>query len=114
MLVAFVMGLLAQSLLAVVSETHQIAAHDGFTHTHADHADAHDHAAGGGADDMGEGATLHVLLHHVNCGGHCAWISGIPVAAPAVTLLSFQLPRDSARQIAASDWAAPFRPPARG
>lgn len=113
-LVAFAVGLLAQSLLAVVGETHQVAAHDGLTHSHAHHADPHDHEAHGAADDMGEGATLHVLLHHVNCGGHCAWINGIHAASPAVTWLTFSQPRDSARRVAASDWSAPFRPPAAG
>src|SRR5687768_6290402 len=81
LLLACAIGLVAQSLLAVVGEMHEVVAHGEFSHGHSSHHDAHQHEAsqreapGTEAPDTEGGGTLHVLLHHVHACSHCTWMS---------------------------------------
>lgn len=111
-LLTVMLGLAAQSLVAVVGELHDLTAHDASAHGHADHHVAHDQEAPDTGDRHSrEEGTMHVLLHHTHSCGHCAWMTaGLP---PLIILFHpiSRLPPDAAGPAASARLTTPFRPP---
>lgn len=109
LMLLMVVGLFAQSLLGISGETHEFLLHadagDTYADLHAPHA--HDE------DEPGhERSALHALLHQT-CGGHCAWISGIVMAAFAPLPAAPFAADETVRRIPASGPVDLFRPPRR-
>lgn len=107
----FVVGVLAQSLLGVLGGVHEITGHDGHLQAAGAHLVNHDDGAESLDGESGESAGWHLLLHHMNCCGHTAWMSSGVVDAALHSPIILQLPGDPAQRIAVSRITAPFRPP---
>ncbi len=112
LLLAVMLGITAQSLVAVVGGIHELAAQPT--------ADAHGHAgqhlsheeeapAGLGGHAAAEG-SLHVLLHHSHC-SHGAWMAGSCSLQLVFSPLVAELPPESADRLPAFTPSNPFRPP---
>ena len=117
LLLACAIGLVGQSLLAVVGEMHEVVAHGEVSHAHASHHESHQHDAdhhdvpGTGEPDTEGGGTLHVLLHHVHTCSHCTWMSEAQTPLMLPERATTALPSDSASYLPGPGLTAPFRPP---
>ncbi len=112
LMLAVLLGIVAQSLVAAISETHAVAgqpAQDG--HGHAAHHLSHDEEvpAGLGKHADAEG-SMHVLLHHSPC-FHGAWMAGSCSAQLAFAPLLVLMAAEPAGRIPAFTPSTPFRPP---
>jgi hypothetical protein len=110
-LLTVMLGLAAQSLVAVVGELHDLTAHAS-AHGHADHHVAHDqeapHANDGHAREEG---PLHGLLHHTHSCSHCAGMTA--GFSPVIMLFhpATRLPPEATGPAASARLTTPFRPP---
>lgn len=112
LLLVVMLGIAAQSLVAVVGGVHELATRptlDG--HGHAGQHVSHDEEAtaglGGHADAEG---SLHALLHHSHC-AHGAWMAGNCSLQLVFSPLIANLPTESADRIPSFTPSTPFRPP---
>lgn len=117
-LLVFALGLASQSLLGAMGDVHELARHGQALQQAelADHLASHGHQSGeqghpDGHADEEEGGALHLLLHHVHCCSHGAWMSGQGTGLAAFDLVSASLPVHAAQQVPAFRLTAPFRPP---
>lgn len=113
-LLAVMLGIAAQSLVAVVGGIHELAAQPAAGgHGHAGQHLSHDEEApaGLGGHAAAEG-SLHVLLHHSTC-SHGAWMAGSCSVPLVFSPLIADLPPESTDHIPAFTPSTPFRPPIR-
>jgi hypothetical protein len=117
LLLACAIGLVAQSMLAVVGEMHEVVAHGELSHGHSSHHEAHQHDADHHEapdtedPDHEGGGTLHVLLHHAHSCSHCAWMSEAQTPLMFPGRATAALPSGSASYLPGPGLTAPFRPP---
>jgi len=112
LLLLFVVGVSAQSMLGPLGELHELTVHAQHGQGVAGHMAPHDHqAALRDGTDATEGGPLHVLLHYTHCCGHGSWMSDARVTMTVAALPRTASPLDNTRQLPAPDLTAPFRPP---
>ncbi len=112
LLLAVVLGITAQSLVAVVGAVHELPSQPALEgHGHAGHHLAHEEEtpAGLGGHAAAEG-SLHLLLHHSHC-SHGAWMAGNCSLQLVFSPLIADLPPERADRIPAFTPSTPFRPP---
>lgn len=114
LLLAVMLGIAAQSLVAVVGGIHELAAQptldaQGHAGQHLPHDE--EEPAGLGGHAAAEG-SLHVLLHHSPC-AHGPWMAGSCPVPLVFSPLIADLPPESAGRIPAFTPSTPFRPPIR-
>jgi hypothetical protein len=111
LLTLLVLAFIAQSLIGISGQTHEVLLHadagETYTHQHVSHD--HQTPVDGGAEDDSR-SPFHPLLHPT-CGGQCTWAMGDPSVQAAVFLISAAIPAQSALRVDAADYTAPFRPP---
>jgi hypothetical protein len=108
----FAAGLLAQSFLNLVRDTHEVLLHADAGETYTHQLLAHQHHEPADQDPGADSSGLHGLLHQ-SCGGHCIFLSGTFVQPALVRFEAAVSPEGSARRVPASDYTTPFRPPIR-
>jgi hypothetical protein len=112
LLLVFVLGVAAQSLLGPLGELHELTVHAQAGQALAGHMAPHDHeAALHDGTDANEGGPLHLLLHYTHCCSHSAWMTEATATITVLALTRADSPVDKTRQLPAPDRTAPFRPP---
>lgn len=112
LLLVVMLGIAAQSLVAVVGGIHELASGPTLdAHGHAGQHLSHEEEApaGLGGHAAAEG-SLHVLLHHSHC-AHGAWMAGSCSLQLVFSPLTADLPPESAGRIPSFTPSTPFRPP---
>jgi hypothetical protein len=117
------LGLLAQSILDLSGQTHDAVLHadaeQAYVHHHAHgHGHGHDlplhHDLTGTDPSPPESRdTLHEVLLHQPCAGHCFWVAGDQVALLPGEVVATRIGSDATGFIHSADRSAPFRPPIR-
>src|SRR5688572_17944430 len=95
MLLVFVLGVAAQSLLGPLGELHELTVHAQAGQDLAGHMAPHDHeAALRDGTDANEGGPLHLLLHYTHCCSHSSWMSEATATIAVVALARTDSPVD--------------------
>lgn len=112
LLLAVVVGIAAQSLVAVVGEVHELASRqlieaEGHAAYHLAHEEEAPAGLGGHAASEG---CLHVLLHHSPC-THGAWMAGAFSFRLIPASVASGPPPERVTRIPSFTPSTPFRPP---